>query len=218
MRIVDLTYDIAEGMPTFEAHWHPTVSIRQLGRLGMEGRETREVLLGTHTGTHVDAEIHFVPGGQTIDQVPLNRLIGPVSIVDFSGLGENGRVTVDMLAQVEVRERMLFRYGWSRFWGTRKYYHGYPSITMEAAKYLIGQGLKVIGYDTPSPDQSSQKLEGDDEDSPIHKVFLKNGVILIEYLTNLESIDPLDGWTLCVLPLRIRGADGSPARACVMRE
>lgn len=59
-KIVDLTHSIKEGMTTFDAHWHPFVSIKQIGRIGFEGRETREITFGTHTGTHVDAPLHFI--------------------------------------------------------------------------------------------------------------------------------------------------------------
>ena len=63
--------NIEEGMQTFAAHWHPFVEITQLGRHGIENRESRKLTFGTHTGTHIDAPRHFIPGGQTVDRVPL---------------------------------------------------------------------------------------------------------------------------------------------------
>lgn len=65
--IIDLTFPIHEGMTTFPVHWHPIVEISVLGRHGIENRETRKVLLGTHTGTHMDAPRHFIPDGMTVD-------------------------------------------------------------------------------------------------------------------------------------------------------
>lgn len=66
-RIVGLTFPIHEGMTTFPAHWHPFVEVSVMGRHGIENRETRKVVMGTHTGTHCDAPCHFVPGGKTVD-------------------------------------------------------------------------------------------------------------------------------------------------------
>ena len=63
-KIIDLTHTIEEGMTTFESSWHPLVSIKQLGRFGFEGRETRKLTMGTHTGTHVDAPLHFIKNGK----------------------------------------------------------------------------------------------------------------------------------------------------------
>ena len=83
-RIIDLTYPIHEGMTTFPAHWHPVVEITVLGRHGIENRETRKLILGTHTGTHCDAPRHFVPGGKTVDLLPLDIFIGPAFVMDFS--------------------------------------------------------------------------------------------------------------------------------------
>ncbi|MDP6560837.1 MAG: cyclase family protein, partial [Candidatus Binatia bacterium] len=75
--IIDLTFPIHEGMQTFPVHWHPVVEITQLGRLDVEARETRKMVLGTHTGTHMDAPRHFIEGGKTIDEVTLDILVGP---------------------------------------------------------------------------------------------------------------------------------------------
>src|SRR4051794_36605906 len=83
-RVIDLSFPIHEGMTTFPVHWHPVVEITQLGRHGIEDRETRKIVLGTHTGTHCDAPRHFVKDGQTIDQIPLDRFIGPAYVVDLT--------------------------------------------------------------------------------------------------------------------------------------
>ena len=76
--------------------------------------------------------------------------------------------------------------------------------------------------DTPSPDDSRIKLIkenlGSDIDSPIHKLFLKNNIILLEYLANVDKIDAHSNWKIAALPLNIKGADGSPARVCVFKE
>lgn len=79
-RKVDLTFPIHEGMTTFPRHWHPLVEIIQMGRIGIEDRETPKIVMGTHTGTHCDAPSHFLPGRATVDDFSLDALIGPAAI------------------------------------------------------------------------------------------------------------------------------------------
>lgn len=80
MKIIDLSLSLHEGMMTFPSHWHPVVEISILGRHGIEGRETRKLVLGTHTGTHTDAPLHFIPNGKGIDEVPLEVLVGEATV------------------------------------------------------------------------------------------------------------------------------------------
>ena len=147
--------------------------------------------------------------------------MGEVSIVDFSHLKEDEEVTVDMLKEIKVTERMIFRYGWGKHWGTRKFYHHYPHMSAEAAKYLVKKGLKMHASDIPSPDDSRIKLDsttkGTDKDSPIHKIFLSNDVVLVEYLANLDKVKELDGWHIVACPLKIKGSDGAPARVFLFK-
>lgn len=219
--IIDLTYMIQESMTAFDAPWHPRVTITQLGSIEEVGRETRQITFGTHTGTHVDAPRHFVKNGLTLESVPLSLLIGSVVILDFSYLPENGVVTRDMLNACKLGERVLVKYNWGKNWKTGTFYRGYPFFSKEAAELLIGCGVKLLAMDTPSPDDSRIKLSGSnlgtENDSPIHKLFLRNGVILVEYLANLDKITDYLGWQIAIMPLNIKGADGAPARVCVFR-
>lgn len=222
MQVIDLTHDIEEGMLTFSAHWHPLVSITQMGRLDVEGRRTTQISIGSHTGTHIDAPLHFIKNGKTIDIIPLENLIGKVSIVDLSFLNENDSVSVDILKRFSFGRKVLFNFGWSKYWNTRKFYKNYPFFSKDAALYLIDSGVELVGMDTASPDDSRIILSGDnlgsDLDSPIHKIFLHNDVILLEYLANLDKVTNTSGWFLIAMPLKIKGSDGSPARVCIYKE
>lgn len=214
--IIDLTYPIQEKMLRFDAPWHPEVSIKQLGSIDTVGRETRQISFGTHAGTHIDAPRHFVKKGKTIDQIPLDVLMGEVGIVDFSFLEENGFVTVEMLRDVKLTKRIIFKFGWGKYWGDSKYYKGYPFFTKEAADYLVSGGVVLVGLDTPSPDDSRIKL-GSLRDSEIHKIFLTSGVILLEYLGNMEKIMDYNGWHIIAMPIKIENGDGAPSRVCIYR-
>ncbi len=215
-KFFDLTYEIHEGMLKFDVPWHPDVSIQILGRQEKEGRTTRRLTIGTHSGTHVDAPFHFIAGGQTIEHIPLRKLTGPVSIINFSHLKENAVVDEEMLKKIMVTKRMIFKFGWGKYWGSSKFYKGYPFFKKEAAEYLIKQGVEMVAMDTPSPDDSRINLKGknlgSDIDSPIHKIFLRAGLVLVEYLANLDELNDYKNWNIVVAPLKIRAADGSPAR------
>ncbi|HPH11863.1 MAG TPA: cyclase family protein [Thermotogota bacterium] len=213
-KYVDLTYPIEEGMLTYPVPWHPIVSVTQLGRIGVEGRETRKIELGTHTGTHLDAALHFIKAGYGVDQIPLETLIGPVSIHDFSQLLPGEKIEVKHIENLSITERMIFKFNWGRYWGKKDYYKDFPYISKEAAYLLIEKGLKLIGMDTPSPDGLASDAM---EDCPVHKIFLKHSIVIVEYLANLEIINDLEGWELIVLPLNIKGADGSPVRALLKK-
>lgn len=221
MKIIDLTHTIEEGMTTFNAYWHPLVQINQIGRIGQEGRETRKISMGTHTGTHIDAPLHFVESGKGIDQISLDRLFGPVKIVDFSNVPKAYGITVKDLKKNSLGERMLFRFNWCKYWGTKNFYKDYPYFEEEAAQYLVDNNVKLIGIDTPSPDDGRIMLDsnsyGTEIDSPVHKIFLKNEVLLVEYLANLEMADCKLEWNIAVMPLKVKNADGAPARVCIWR-
>lgn len=221
MEIIDLTYEIEEDMSIFNAPWHPKVSIIQIGRIECQGRETRQICLGTHSGTHLDAPLHFISGGKSVDKLSLSCLIGDVSIADFSKIPENGAITVDMLERIPITKRMIFRFGWGKYWKTSRFFSGYPFFCKDAAEYLVSKKVEVIGMDTPSPDDSRIRISDPGlenyKDSPIHKLWLRHGIIIIEYLANLNNVEQLDGWTLAALPLKIKGADGAPLRVCIYR-
>ena len=217
-RLVDLTYLIHEGMPTYPGHCHPIVEITTLGRHGIENRETRKVLLGTHTGTHCDAPCHFVPGGRTVDELSLDTLVGPAFVVDFSNSQLRQEIDVaDFERQLGDRrpERLVIRFDWSIHWGKMEYYADHPFISRAAAQWLVDRGVRLLAMDTPQPDNPAHG-RGSELDSPNHKVLLGNGVILVEYLCNLKELRQRE-IELIVLPLKILGGDGSPVR-CVAIE
>jgi kynurenine formamidase/acyl carrier protein len=218
-RIIDLTMPLEEGMQTFPTHWHPFVEITQLGRHGIENRETRKLVLGTHTGTHIDAPRHFVPGGITVDELSLEQLVGPASVLDLTAFDAGEEVDADDLAKAldgRSAERLLMRFDWDRYLGSMSYYKDSPYLSEKAAQWLVDQGCRLVGMDTAMPDNPKHGLNGA-KDSPNHKLLLQNGIVLLEYMVNLAALDrPVV--ELVVAPLKIRGGDGSPVRAFAILE
>lgn len=212
-RIVDLTMPIHEGMQTFPSHWHPLVEVTQLGRHGIENRETRKIVLGTHTGTHIDAPRHFFPGGKTVDQIDLSQLNGRTTLLDFSHVPARTGIAVPELereARDSPLERVLIRFDGGRRLGTMEYYTDQQWLTQEAARWLVARGCRLLGLDVAMPDNPKDGKDSGN-DSPNHKILLGNGVILLEYLVNLKSIGARE-FDLVVAPLKILGGDGAPAR------
>lgn len=218
-RIVDLTHPIHEGMTTFPVHWHPFVEVTQLGRHGIEERETRKLVLGTHTGTHIDAPSHFIPGGRTIDQIPLDLLAGEATMLDLSFAKPNQEIKVAELAERlgdRKPRRLVLRFDWSEHWGKKDFYTGQPFLAEECGPWLVDRGIELLGLDTPQAD-SPFNGRGTPKDSPLHKIFLARGILQLEYLTNLKQIGR-DTFQLIALPLNILGGDGAPARCIAIVE
>ena len=214
-RLIDLSMTLREGMMSFPVHWHPLYEMTQMGRFEVEGRETRKVILGTHTGTHIDAPRHFIKNGNTVEFIPLEKFYGPATILDFSNLEDKSEITVDMLKAKlggSVPERLLLRYDWDRRLDSLEYYSHHPFISEDACVYLVDGGLQLLGTDAPMPD-NPQNGRGSQRDSPNHTILLGAGVVILEYLTNLKEIPPESEFIISALPLKIESGDGAPVRA-----
>lgn len=212
-KIWDLTLTVESGMPTCGTDWHQRVQIAQMGTIEDVGRNTSSILLGSHSGTHMDAPSHFIPGGKTLEAMDLNILCGPVSVLDFRTKGEHAVLTKEDFETQPLSERIILCLGWYKNWKTKKYYQAFPSMCLEAANFLIEQGVKLVAMDTPSPDPGASIVEKDD--SPVHKLLLRNDVVIVEYLADTDQLQPGRNYEIIALPLRIQGADGCPARVIV---
>lgn len=215
MNIYDLTFDIETGMPTCGTTWHQTVEINPMGKLDTVGRNTSRILIGSHSGTHMDAPFHFVKEGRTIDALNINYMWGDIYVVDFRKKTQGDIVTLEEVQSIEVRERMLFVFGWYHNWKSKLYYDGFPFFETAAVEYLIKNGMKVMAMDTPSPDDGHAISNKGESDSPNHIMLLENNIVVIEYLNNTDILVGGKMYEMVSLPLKIKGADGSPARVLI---
>lgn len=213
-RLIDLSMMIHEGMQTFCVHWHPLVEITQMGRHGIENRETRKILLGTHTGTHVDAPRHFIPEGETVENISLDCLVGPATVLDFSKAKDFQELQVKDLVQAignRPKERLLFRFDWDiRALNTNRYYTDHPFLSEAACEWIVDNGCRLIALDTPQPD-NPKNGRGAEKDAPNHRILLGSKTIIVEYLINIRQITQPEV-ELVVAPLKIKEGDGAPAR------
>jgi len=218
-RVIDLTLPVHEGMQTYPKHWHPFVEISILGRHGIEMRETRKIVMGTHTGTHIDSPRHFIEGGATVDQIPPENLLGPASLLDLTHIKARTEVSVADLEKASEGlplDKVLIRHDWCENIGTMDYYSEQPYLSEDAAKWLVDQGCHLVGFDVAMPDDPRNGF-GCDKDSPNHKTLLKAGVVIVEYMCNLAAIEQKE-FFLVVAPLKIQDGDGAPARCFAVLE
>jgi arylformamidase len=218
-KIIDLSMLIEEGMQTFGSPWHPVVEITQLGRHGIENRETRKLVLGTHTGSHIDAPRHFIPNGDTVESIPLEILVGTATVVDFSKLANKTEISKAMLIKEVGSEtcpkRLICRFDWDlKALRTNKYYSDHAFFSEEACEWMVSTGCKLLALDTPQPDNPLNG-RGAAKDAPNHKILLGNKVVIVEYLVNLQSLKSKEVY-LVVAPLKILSGDGAPARCFVI--
>lgn len=208
--IIDLTFTIQNNMLTCGTDWHQKVEIKSLGTIGTVGRNTSSYLLGSHTGTHMDAPRHFFDEGRGIDEILVQELCGEITIVDFCRFGKGKVIQPNDIDSVVVTPKMLFVFGWCKYWNTEQYYKDYPFFSVEVIRYLIKKGMKFMAMDTPSPDCIKDIYFKNE--SMNHKLLLKNGVILLEYVANTDMIDFDKQYEIISLPLKILGGDGAPCR------
>lgn len=217
-QVVDLTHPLFEGMVSFPSPNHPAPEVSILARHEQQGRMTRRLVLGTHTGTHADAPLHFIPGGTPIDAISLDRLVGPAQVADLSGtapLTEVSRSRLeDALGGPPRHPRVLLSFGWAERFVDQGFYSDSPYLSRECCRWLVSEGVDVLGMDTPSPDDPRMG-QGAEEDSPNHHVLLGAGVVLLEYLANLDRLSQVEVF-LVALPLPIVGADGAPMRVVAL--
>jgi arylformamidase len=208
MKIHDITVALSADLPVYPGD--PGIEIRPL--MSMTAGDVccvSQLSFGTHTGTHVDPPAHFVAGGATLDELPLDVLIGWARVVDVGDAPVIDAATLDR-ANLDGATRVLFKTRNSRFWPASGTFHeDFVYIEPEAAQVLVARGVRLVGIDYLSVEQFNFT-------SPdTHYALLRHNVIIIEGL-NLSAVMPGDYELIC-LPLKLKDGDGGPARV-VLRE
>ena len=170
----------------------------------------------SHTGTHMDAPAHLFAHRTALDAFDASQFVGKALVIDCTDLGEGEKITLEKIASAgsdaDCAEFLLFRTGWDKRWGSSDYFGDYPSLTAEAADYLIKSGKKGVGLDVIGIDPIA------DANLTIHKQLFKESEIVV--IENLKNLDLVGGglFTLCALPMKYYNADGAPIRAIAILE
>jgi arylformamidase len=210
-KIYDISLPVSPKLPVWPGD--PPVWMERVQRIeDGEAANVTALRFGAHTGTHMDAPYHFLADGRTIDQIDPAELIGPAQVVRVGD--ETGLITAEVLDGLRIDlsiPKILFKTRNSQLWarGAEPFDTAYVGIDGGAAEKLVKMGARLIGVDYLSVAPYENQIT-------THRILLGARVILLEGL-NLFGIDP-GAYELIALPLKLRGADGAPTRAILMRE
>jgi arylformamidase len=203
MSWIDISVPIRPGMVVFEGE--SPVVIERIDSLAGGGIcNLSTASLGLHSGTHIDAPVHFIEGGGGIETVDLDACCGPCVVVDAMSCA--GHLTARDIDELVPRgaERVLFRTSNGSLWERDVFSREYIALTVEAAKELVQRRVRLVGIDYLS-------VAPFEEAAPVHLALLEAGIVILEGL-DLRAVTP-GAYELFCLPLLIPGSDGAPARA-----
>ena len=206
-KLLDVSVPLAAGIPAYPGN--PEFELQPIKRIADgESSNVSRLVMGTHTGTHVDAPKHFIDHAGGVETLALDLLIGRARVVEIN---KRGGIGPEDLAAAGLREdlRVLLKTPNSRLWSSTTFHTDYTYVTEAGARYMVEQGIKVVGVDYLSIEQF--KKSG----APAHRTLLSNGVIIIEGL-NLAEADA-GMYEMYCLPLPVSGGDGAPARVVLKR-
>ncbi|MFB6160883.1 MAG: cyclase family protein [Haloferacaceae archaeon] len=172
-----------------------------------------ELEMVTHVGTHLEAPVHLVPDGASIDEYDADRFVGHAVVheVDADPLEEVGLDRIRPAGErLEHGDALLLWTGWDEFVGEERY-GDHPYLSEAAAEWVVERGVSWLGVDALSPELPPQARPGGEFDYPVHSTLLENDVLIAENLTNLGAVAG-ERVAINAVPLRLTGSDGSPAR------
>lgn len=194
--IVDLSVSLNEQTPIYPGD--PATKISPAGVLAKDGYCDHFVAVGTHVGTHIDAPMHMLEGGTSLDQISVDMFVGRGRYVDVTG----GNFDAVKDAGIGAGDIVLLHTGMSDKYHEPVYFEDYPAMSDEIAEYLVGTKAKMVGVDACSVDNK--------DGFPIHKTLLAGNVLIIENLTNLNQLTDKE-FDVYALPIKLQ-IDGAPAR------
>ena len=205
---IDISVPLANGM----VHWPGDAPFERLKTLALADGDPcnlSEIRASAHTGTHMDAPLHFLENAPGIDTMPMDATVGRARVIEIR---DPRLIRVAELEphRISKGDRLLFKTANSRVcWKTPEFKKEFVHIPPETARYLANAGVRTVGVDYLSVGHAET---GGDE---THRILLGAGIWIIEGL-NLEQVVPGDYELIC-LPLKIAGGDGAPARAVLRK-
>jgi arylformamidase len=206
-RIYDISVPIRSGGLVYPGNPEIDIALQQAVAKGA-GANVSTIRFGSHTGTHADASRHFFDDGQTVDKIPLERLIGPALLLSFPDDVRSVGAADLRAHDIKGQTRILLRTRNSAFLSQKEFVKDYTYLAPDGAQYLVDQGVELVGIDYLSIEQfhSGHHLT--------HRTLLGPSVVIVEGLD--LSVPPPGEYQFICLPLRIEGCDGAPARAVLI--
>jgi arylformamidase len=208
MHIYDISLTISPKLPVWPDD--PPIAIERVSDIAAgDDANVSRVNMGVHSGTHVDAPLHFLAEGDPVDQLDLKTLTGRAYVLDLTDID---LIDAQALKEAEIparTRRILFKTRNSELWsqGETRFQENFVAISADGAQFLVDRGVRLIGVDYLS-------VAPYDDGITTHKILLSAGVAIIEGL-NLSHVDQ-GRYTLYCLPIKISESDGSPARAILI--
>ena len=210
-KLIDLSHTVEDGMITYKGLPPPVIS-EYLSREESRARyaegtafQIGKIEMVANTGTYLDSPFHRYSEGQDLSQ------LGLPSMANLEGLvvraeGER-KIGIELLENRDLQGKaILINTGWDRYWGSDRYFDGYPFLSMEAAQLLEDAGAVLVGIDSLNIDDTT------DGTRPAHSVLLGSDIPIVEHLCNLDRL-PDEGFHFFAVPVKIKGFGTFPVRA-----
>jgi arylformamidase len=215
MRIYDISVTISPEIVTW-GNSDPGIVRKWSMRIDQgDACNVSTVTIGSHCGTHLDAPLHFIGGGGTVENLELDDLIGPCRVIEFGDLAQPDITVADLEAAsiAPGAKRVLFKTSNSRRGLMRdpNFHTDFVAISPDAARWLVARGVRTIGVDYLSVG-AAEGANGKET----HEILLGAKLVLLEGLL-LEDV-PAGSYNLVALPLKIAGAEGCPIRAVLLAD
>lgn len=206
MTALDLTHALDNGMPVFPGL--PDPSFDPIANVEEDGYAMTRYSLLDHVGTHVDAPAHQIAGGDTLDEIGLERLVTEALRIDVSHRDPHGPIPLaelePHLGKVRAGDIVLFYSNNARNYGTEAYWTGWSYPDADASRALIERGISAVGFDGPSADPV------DTTTYDLHRIWLSAGRLILENVNNLGQLP--ERAQIVVAPMKVARANGAPAR------
>lgn len=208
MRIYDISLTISPQLPVWPGDQN--VVLERVGKIEEgDNSNVSRLDISVHTGTHVDAPVHFLQGGSSVEDMSLKTLTGRAYVLSLTDVDE---ITAAALQTADIpprTRRLLFKTRNSKYWTnpSKTFQTDFVGISADGAEYLVNRGVKLVGVDYLS-------VAPYKESRPTHEVMLKAGMVIVEGL-DLSRVSQ-GRYTLYCLPLKLAGSDGAPARAILI--
>jgi arylformamidase len=206
VRAVDLTHAFDNGMPVFPGL--PDPSFEHIAQVEQDGYAMTRYSMLNHVGTHVDAPAHQIAGGDTLDEIGLERLVTDAVRIDVSQRDPHGAIPLEELRgeldRVRRGDIVLFYSNNARNYGTDAYWTGWSYPDPDASRALIERGVSAVGFDGPSADPV------DSTTMDLHRIWLSAGRMILENVDNLDLLP--DRAQIVVAPMKVARANGAPTR------
>lgn len=200
MKMIDLTHTFTNDMPVYPGD--PRSTLEQVAFIEKDTYNDHKITTVMHVGTHMDAPLHMIANGKTMDEVNPDKFIRKGYLIDV-----RGKSTIDstVLKNIRIEEGVivLLFTGFGSKYKTDDYFKKYPLITEDFARKMVDSKIKMIGMDMVGPDH--------DQPWTSHKILLGSDIPILENLTNLEQLIDVKDFEVIALPMKLK-SDAAPVR------